>query len=128
MKQIKDRIAVVTGAGSGIGRAVSLELARRGADVALVDIDDAGLSQVKAAVEATGRKASKHLVDVSSRQQMEVLPEQVIAAHGAVHILVNNAGREGRFGRLRRVLCLQICGGRIYPAVGAGAGENRHSR
>jgi short-subunit dehydrogenase len=92
LKQISDRIAVVTGAGSGIGRAVSLELAAGGADIALVDVDDTRLSEVKAAVEATGRKASVHRVDVSSREQMAALPEQVIAEHGAVHILVNNAG------------------------------------
>jgi short-subunit dehydrogenase len=92
MKQISGRVAVVTGAGSGIGRAVSLELASQGADLALVDIDEPGLKAVRAAVEALGRKASIHLVDVSSQQQMSELPEQVLSAHGAVHILVNNAG------------------------------------
>ncbi len=92
MKQIMGRVAVVTGAGSGIGRALSLELANCGADLALVDVDQAALETVRAAVEATGRKASVHIVDVSSREQMAVLPEQVIAEHGAVHILVNNAG------------------------------------
>ena len=92
MKKIEGRIAVVTGAGSGIGRAVSLELARRGADIALVDIDETTLSEVKTAVEAMGRHASLHVVDVSSQQQMAALPEQVIAEHGAIHILVNNAG------------------------------------
>ena len=92
MKQIDGRVAVVTGAGSGIGQAVSLELARRGVDIALVDIDEARLVNVKTEVEAFGRHASIHLVDVSSRQQMEALPEQVIAEHGSVHILVNNAG------------------------------------
>ena len=92
MRQIAGRVAVVTGAGSGIGRAVSLELAARGADLALVDIDEPGLAEVSAAVEATGRKASTHRVDVSSRTAMEALPQQVIAAHGSVHILVNNAG------------------------------------
>ena len=92
MKQISGRVAVVTGAGSGIGRAVSLELASQGADLALVDIDEPGLKAVRAAVEALGRKASVHLVDVSSQQQMSELPEQVLSAHGAVHILVNNAG------------------------------------
>ncbi|MEH6636612.1 MAG: SDR family NAD(P)-dependent oxidoreductase [Halioglobus sp.] len=92
MKQIEGRVAVVTGAGSGIGQAVSLELARRGADIALVDIDEAKLSGVKTAIEAISRKASLHVVDVSSKQQMAALPEQVLAEHGAVHILVNNAG------------------------------------
>jgi NADP-dependent 3-hydroxy acid dehydrogenase YdfG len=92
MKQIEGRVAVVTGAGSGIGQAVCLELARRGADIALVDIDEARLSEVKTAIEAIGRNASQHVVDVSSKQQMAALPEQVLAEHGAVHILVNNAG------------------------------------
>jgi NAD(P)-dependent dehydrogenase (short-subunit alcohol dehydrogenase family) len=92
MKQILDRVAVVTGAGSGIGRAVSLELATQGADIALVDINESGLEAVREAVESMGRKASVHIVDVSSQQQMAALPEQVIAEHGAVHILVNNAG------------------------------------
>jgi short-subunit dehydrogenase len=92
VKKIEDRIAVVTGAGSGIGRAVSLELARRGADIALVDIDETKLLEVKTAVEAMGRHASLHVVDVSSQQQMAALPEQVIAEHGGVHILINNAG------------------------------------
>ena len=92
MKEIENRIAVVTGAGSGIGQAVSLELARRGADIALVDIDGTALLEVKTAVEAIGRDASLHVVDVSNQQQMAALPEQVIAEHGGVHILVNNAG------------------------------------
>ncbi|MEP4146023.1 MAG: SDR family oxidoreductase [Halioglobus sp.] len=92
MKKIQGRIAVVTGAASGIGQAVSLELARRGADIALVDVDEAALLKVQAEIEAMGRVTSLHQVDVSKQQQMAALPEQVIAAHGGVHILVNNAG------------------------------------
>jgi short-subunit dehydrogenase len=92
MKEIIGRVAVVTGAGSGIGRAVSLELAAQGADLALVDIDESGLDTLRAEVELSGGTASVHIVDVSSQQQMSELPGQVIAVHGAVHILVNNAG------------------------------------
>ena len=92
MKQIADRVAVVTGAGSGIGRAICEELARRGADIALVDVDASRLTEVRDAVEAYGRTCSVHTVDVSCREQMAALPEKVVAQHGSVHILVNNAG------------------------------------
>jgi short-subunit dehydrogenase len=92
MRQFKNRVAVVTGAASGIGRELCLELATRGANIALVDVDEEALWNVKTEIEEMGRGVSIHVVDVSSRQQMEALPEQVIAAHGGVHILVNNAG------------------------------------
>lgn len=83
---------MVTGAASGIGRAICLELARRGANIAAVDLDEAGLAEVKQDVGSLGRNCSTHKVDVSNRQQMQSLPEDIIAQHGAVHILVNNAG------------------------------------
>ena len=92
VKQLTDRVAVVTGAGSGIGRAICLELARRGVDIAAADIDEAALAEVREGVESLGRKCSTHTLDVSNRQQMQSLPEAVLAQHGAVHILVNNAG------------------------------------
>lgn len=83
---------MVTGAGSGIGKAICLELAGRGAHIAAVDIDEKHLSEVRQGVESLDRKCTTHRVDVSNRQQMQSLPEEVIAQHGAVHILVNNAG------------------------------------
>ncbi len=92
MKHFTDRVAVVTGAGSGIGRAVCVELARRGAHIAAADIDEAGLAGVGREVASLNRKCSTHVLDVASRQQMEALPDEVIAEHGGVHILVNNAG------------------------------------
>jgi NADP-dependent 3-hydroxy acid dehydrogenase YdfG len=92
VKQLTERVAVVTGAGSGIGRAICMELAHRGAHIAAVDINQAHLAELGQEIEGLGRHFTAHVVDVSDRQQMEALPDEVIAAHGAVHILVNNAG------------------------------------
>jgi short-subunit dehydrogenase len=92
MKRLAERVAVVTGAASGIGRAVALELGRRGCHLALVDVNQAGLDRVADEARALGRKVSVHLADVSDRARMERLPPEVIAEHGHVHVLVNNAG------------------------------------
>jgi len=92
MRTLSDRVAVVTGAASGIGRAVGLALARKGAHLALVDVDDAGLTESASRVRATGRRVSTHVVDVASRAAMTTLPEAVLAVHEHVHVLVNNAG------------------------------------
>jgi short-subunit dehydrogenase len=92
VRSLEGRVAVVTGAGSGIGRATSELLARRGCDLAHVDVSEAGLTETADRVRATGRKVSRHRIDVSDREQMQGLPERVIQEHGRVHILVNNAG------------------------------------
>ena len=92
MQTLKERVAVVTGAGSGIGRALALTLAQRGAILALADVDPAGLAESAERVRAAGRPCSTHVVDVASREAMRALPEAVVAAHGHVHVLVNNAG------------------------------------
>lgn len=92
MRRLAGRVAVVTGAGSGIGRATSELLARRGCDVALVDVDEAGIRVSAERVAATGRRASLHLADVADRKRMQELPEEVLREHGHVHVLVNNAG------------------------------------
>lgn len=92
MHKLIDRTAVVTGAGSGIGRATALLLARRGCRLALVDVNADGLAETAAKITDVGGRSSSHIVDVSNREQMLALPEAVVAAHGGVHILVNNAG------------------------------------
>ncbi len=92
MRHLGERVAVVTGAASGIGRALAAALAAKGCHLALVDRDAAGLVLTAAAVESTGRRVSTHVVDVADRAAMEALPAAVVAAHGRVHVLVNNAG------------------------------------
>ncbi|HWJ81434.1 MAG TPA: SDR family NAD(P)-dependent oxidoreductase [Nocardioides sp.] len=92
MKELKDRVAVVTGAGSGIGREIALELARRGCDVAAVDVNEKGLDETAALVLGTDRRVSTHVVDVSDAAAMTRLPDEVLLEHGSCHVLVNNAG------------------------------------
>jgi short-subunit dehydrogenase len=90
--KLRDRVAVVTGAGGGIGRAIAVALARRGCHVALADIDAAGLAETAAEVEALAARTSRHVVDVADRAAVAALPAALHAAHGRVDLLVNNAG------------------------------------
>jgi len=92
MQKITGRVAVVTGAASGIGRATAKHMIERGCAVAAADIDAGGLATLADEVGRSGGTLSTHLVDVANRSQMAVLPERVLAEHGHVHILVNNAG------------------------------------
>jgi short-subunit dehydrogenase len=92
MRTLRDRVAVVTGAASGIGRALSIELAGEGCDLALCDIDEEGLSETGAQARALGRKVSLHRVDVADRERMQRFASEVIESHGRVNLVVNNAG------------------------------------
>lgn len=93
MGKLKGRVAVVTGAATGIGHATAVELAKRGCDIALVTRKNReGLEHTADEIRALGRKASMHMADVADRVAMSKLPAEVEAAHGHVHVLVNNAG------------------------------------
>lgn len=99
MKELNGRVAVVTGAGSGIGRATAIALARRGCGLALSDIALGGLEETQRLVEAEGAKATIDRVDVSDRAQILDFAESVRERHGRCNIVVNNAGvtSAGRF-------------------------------
>jgi NAD(P)-dependent dehydrogenase (short-subunit alcohol dehydrogenase family) len=92
MKELHGRVAVVTGGGSGIGRATSLGLAREGCDVAVVDLNAANAEETARLVRESGRRASVHVANVADKARMAALPAEVKAEHGKVEIVVNNAG------------------------------------
>jgi short-subunit dehydrogenase len=93
MTAIRGAAAAVTGAASGIGRALALELAARGCDLALADRDEAGLAAVAAEIAKTGeRKVTVHSVDVGVPSQIETFARAAVAAHPGLNIVINNAG------------------------------------
>ena len=93
MTVISGSAAAVTGAASGIGRALALELAARGCDLALADRDEAGLQQLAAEIRRDPkRKVSVHRVDVGEPGQIREFAQAAIAAHPSLNILINNAG------------------------------------
>lgn len=89
---ITGKIALVTGAGQGIGRGIALRLARDGADLALVDLDQAKLDAVAREIEAIGRQATTFIADVSDREQVYAAVDHAERALGGFDIIVNNAG------------------------------------
>lgn len=93
MTAISGAAAAVTGAASGIGRALALELAARGCDLALADRDEAGLKTLAAEIGKTdSRKVTLHRVDVGEPAGIEAFAQAAIAAHPGLNIVVNNAG------------------------------------
>jgi len=91
MKDFHGKVAVITGAGSGIGRSLALQLSKLGADLALGDINLENLSLTRDMLEKSNQ-VSLHRVDVAEREQMAGFAREVIAEHGHVDILINNAG------------------------------------
>jgi NAD(P)-dependent dehydrogenase (short-subunit alcohol dehydrogenase family)/pimeloyl-ACP methyl ester carboxylesterase len=99
-RDVQGKLALVTGAGAGIGRATALELARQGAHtVVIVDRDLAAAEETAAAVRESGAAAAAYQADVSDEAAINALAAQVNSDHGVVDILVNNAGigMAGRF-------------------------------
>jgi NAD(P)-dependent dehydrogenase (short-subunit alcohol dehydrogenase family) len=88
----KDKVAVVTGGGSGIGRALALGLAREGARVVVADVDEAAMEAVAREARGHGVETLAVPTDVTHLEQVQALAEQAWKAFGAVHVLCNNAG------------------------------------
>jgi hypothetical protein len=93
MKELADKVVVITGAASGIGRALALEAARRGAVLALSDIDTPGLQETAHLVHrSTGRRTRVDKLDVRDREAWQEYADAVVADLGRVNAVVNNAG------------------------------------
>lgn len=87
-----NRVAVITGAGSGIGRATALAMAGRGCHLALADIDEDGARDTARSAQALGVRATAHRLDVADRAAVAAFPDAVRSAHKRVDLLMNNAG------------------------------------
>ena len=92
MKSFENKVAAITGAGSGIGRSLALVLARQGCQLALSDVAADGLAETAAQARMLGVKVSEHLVNVADREAVHAWAEQVVAEHGGVNAIFNNAG------------------------------------
>lgn len=94
--KLNDKIAIVTGAGQGIGEAIARRLANAGADVAIMDLNLSAAEAVAQQLEGVGRKALPLQADVSQAAEVNAAVAQVLSTFGRVDILVNNAGIAGR--------------------------------
>ena len=89
---IDGKVVLVTGAGQGIGRAIALRLAKEGAHIAIVDVDDAKVQEVAEAVKKLGRKATTFKADVSKRDEVYAAIEHAEKTLGGFDVMINNAG------------------------------------
>jgi NAD(P)-dependent dehydrogenase (short-subunit alcohol dehydrogenase family) len=92
MKDLRGKVAVVTGAASGIGRALALELAREGCPLAISDVEVEGLEETRARVAAAGAEVWSVRLDVADRRAVHAHADEVVRHFGKVNVLVNNAG------------------------------------
>jgi NAD(P)-dependent dehydrogenase (short-subunit alcohol dehydrogenase family) len=90
--ELSGQVAIVTGAGRGIGRATALELAQMGADIVVAELDRDGAERTAAEVKGLGRRVSVVRTDVTSRDDLKAMAERARAEFGRIDVLVNNAG------------------------------------
>jgi len=117
MRAFQDKIAVVTGGASGIGRAVCQALAKQGADVTVADLDAAGAEDVARNIRTRGGRAKSAALDVRDAGAVQALADAVVAAHGRVDYCFNNAGiaimgeeREVSLDDWRKVIDVDLMG------------------
>ncbi len=106
--KIANKVFVVTGGGNGIGRQLVLQLVKGGARVAIVDISEEGMKETVRLAGQLGDKISTHVADIAEIATVEALPEKIIAIHGSVDGLVNNAGIIQPFVKVTELTFAQI--------------------
>jgi 3-oxoacyl-[acyl-carrier protein] reductase len=100
---LQDKIALITGAGNGIGRATSIRFANEGAKVVICDLDEGGLAQTQQAITEAGGQATSIVGNISVRDDVQKAVDTAISTYGGLHILINNAGitRDGLTTRIK---------------------------
>ncbi|EMO3475805.1 SDR family NAD(P)-dependent oxidoreductase [Pseudomonas aeruginosa] len=92
MKSFGNKVAAITGAGSGIGRALAVELGRQGCHLALADVNAAALEETRQLLASSGVRVSTAVVDVADREQVQAWADKAASEHGRVNLIFNNAG------------------------------------
>jgi short-subunit dehydrogenase len=92
MKNLSNKVAAVTGAASGIGRALATNLAARGCHLALSDVNEQGLKETAGLISDKNVKVTTNVVDVANRDQVHQYADEVVKEHGKINIVINNAG------------------------------------
>jgi 3-oxoacyl-[acyl-carrier protein] reductase len=100
---LEDKVALITGAGNGIGRATALRFAQEGAKVLIADLDQDGLTETAQQIEQAGYTVTSVVADVTLRDDVQRMVDTALSAYGGLHILINNAGitRDGLTTRIR---------------------------
>ena len=100
---LANNVALITGAGSGIGRATAVRFAKEGAKVVIADLDEAGLAETKQQVETAGGEAGVVVGNVASRSDAQAMVDAAVSTYGRLTVLINNAGiaRDGLTTRIK---------------------------
>ena len=89
---LKDKVALITGGGNGIGRAIVLRFLEEGAKVVTVDMDEAGLAETSAEADRAGGKITTMKANITSREEVQSVVDAIVKEHGRLDVLINNAG------------------------------------
>ena len=100
MKDFNNKVALITGAGSGIGRALALQLAEEGCNLALVDWNNETLEETKSLLSSKNISVSTHNFDLRDKDRINELPDKIVELHNNIDIVFNNAG-SGSYTHLR---------------------------